>query len=209
LARANSKRSRSSAKSRAKRRVSPRNTRTPVRKSSAKLKGAKEGSKSLLTATGKPGRKSQLPPWDVGMRAYDLKMIFETNRQRIDWDKFVSATSEEDLHNAMKNADSRARELLLQHPNLLLATLLDKQFPKQSRKAREQFIADSLAAEGRVSIRRSRDVAQSKRSAIHKQGKIIRREFYIECSCGYEGPAFHDACPHCRAPVSYLDFRLA
>ena len=143
------------------------------------------------------------------MRAYDLKINFETNRQRIDWDKFVSATSEEDLDNSMKKADSRARELLLQYPKLLLATLRDKQFPKHSREAREQFIADSLAAERRVSIRRSRDVAQSKRSAVRKQGKILRREFYVECSCGYEGPAFHHACPKCNAPVSYLDFRLA
>lgn len=98
------------------------------------------------------------------------------------------------------------REILLCKPNLLFSALHDKKFPRSNREAQEQFIADSLAALGQVSIRRSRDIVQSARTAEKRQGKIIRREFYIECSCGYEGPAYHDACPACGANVSYLDF---
>ena len=106
----------------------------------------------------------------------------------------------------LKETHDRARERLLYKPRLLLSTLKDKKFPTRDRDAQEQFIADSLAAEGRVSIRRSRDIVQKDRSARKKRGKILRREFYVECSCGYMGPAFNDACPRCGARFPDLDF---
>jgi len=143
------------------------------------------------------------------MRAYDLKLNLEINRNAINWEQLLAATSHESTATALQNVHQRAKELLLQKAGLLLAALRDKQFPKRSREAQEKFIADSLAAEGRVSIRRSRDTVQATRSALRKQGKIIRREFYIECSCGYQSPALRDACPECRAPVSHFDFHQA
>jgi hypothetical protein len=118
----------------------------------------------------------------------------------------LKAGSEQDLADVLRETLDRARERLLYKPRLLLSTLKDKKFPRRDRDAQEQFIADSLAAEGRVSIRRSRDIVQKDRSTRKKRGKILRREFYVECSCGYTGPAFNDACPKCGAGVSYLDF---
>jgi hypothetical protein len=122
------------------------------------------------------------------------------------WEQLLAANSEQDVREVLKGTHDRARERLLYKPGLLLATLKDKKLPKQDRDAQEQFIADSLAADGLVSIRRSRDIVQRDRSARKRRGKILRREFYVECSCGYLGPALNDACPECGAEVSYLDF---
>jgi hypothetical protein len=135
-----------------------------------------------------------------------LKLILETNRDRIDWERLLTARSEAEVDLVLGGKFDRANEFLLLKLGLLPSVLVDKQFPKQNREAQEQFIADSLAAEGKVSIRRSRDLVQRERSARKKRGKILRREFYIECSCSYEGPAYRDACPKCGAQVSYLDF---
>jgi hypothetical protein len=202
-----SKRSRPSAKSRAKRRRLPHNSPTPVSNSSAEFKGSKKQPKLLLTrAAKKRGRKSQVRVSEICNRAYDFKLLFEQDRGRIDWALLLKANCDEDLAWALKDAYGRPRERLFYKTELLLAALADKQFPKGDRIAQEKFIAESLAAEGRVSIRRSRDLVQREMSIRKKKGKIVRREFYIACSCGYEGPAFLDACPDCGAGVSYLDF---
>jgi hypothetical protein len=207
LARQKSKRSRASAKSRAKRRVLPHNSPTPVRKFSAEIKRSQSPPKLGLTQVEeKRGRKPQVRVSEICNRAYDFKLMLESDRKRIDWPRLLQASSEQDLRDVLKETHDRARERVLYKPELFLATLKDKKFPKRDRDAQEQFIADSLAAEGRVSIRRSRDIVQRDRSARKKRGKILRREFYIECSCGYEGPARHDACPDCAAEVSFLAF---
>jgi hypothetical protein len=202
-----SKKSRPSAKSRTKKRILPRNTLPPVREYSAQIKVRHGPSKSLLTRSGnKRGRKSQVIVSEICNRAYDFKLILEGNRKRIDWKRLSAAASEQDIHDALKDASIRAREKFLYKPQLLLSTLKDKKFPKRDTEAQEQFVADSLAAEGRISIRRSRDIVQRDRSARKKRGKILRREFYIVCSCAYAGPALNDACPECGAEVSYMDF---
>ena len=139
-------------------------------------------------------------------RAYDIKLNLELSRKNVSLEKLLAANSDAELATALGGMHDRMREILLCKPNLLFHALHDKKFPRNNREAQEQFIADSLAALGQVSIRRSRDIVQGARAAEKKKGKIIRREFYIECSCGYEGPAYHDACPDCGANVSYLDF---
>ena len=81
----------------------------------------------------------------------------------------------------------------------ILRALGDPDFPKQPR-ARTNFLADSVAAHGLVSARRSRDICGSERSR-DKRHSILRVEFYIECSCGYEGPSQNRKCPECGAPL--------
>jgi hypothetical protein len=202
-----SKTSRPSAKSRAKGGVLPHNTPTPVRKSSAEFGGLKKKPNSLLTQIRKKrGPKPRGRTSEYCNCAYDFKLLLELDRPRIDWQKMLKANSDEDLAWVLKDVCPRARERFFYKSELLLAALKDIQFPKQDREAQEQFIADSLAAEGRVSIRTSRDLVQADRSARKKRGKIVRREFYIECSCGFQGPAYRDACPDCGAQVSYFDF---
>jgi len=47
----------------------------------------------------------------------------------------------------------------------------DPKFPKQDRQAQEEFIADSLAGDGRISIRRSRDICGDERTKEGTKGR--------------------------------------
>ncbi len=71
----------------------------------------------------------------------------------------------------------------------------DPSFPRVRSKSQIHFLADSLGAEGRVTYRRSREICAKERKKVRH--KILRRDYYIACSCGYEGPALNDACQKC------------
>jgi hypothetical protein len=152
------------------------------------------------------GPKPKIRPSEVVNRAYDLRLTFDIAGKQLDWFKVLAAQSKDEVVAAFEQMNESYRRKFLHKPELILSCLKDSKFPKQDRKAQEEFIADSLAGDGRISIRRSRDICGEDRSKRKHQGKILRREFYIVCSCGYKGPAFHDACPDCNAEVSYLDF---
>jgi hypothetical protein len=202
-----SKRSLSSAKSRAKRRKFPPNSNLPAPKSSAHIGKRNNVSKSVLTGPHKKrGPKEKIRASEIVNRAYDLKLTFEITRKQFDWKTFLAAQSKQEVVSAFATMGEDYRKKFLHRHELIFQCLKDAKFPKRDLEAREQFIADSLAGDGRVSIRRSRDICQEERARRKRQGTILRREFYIECSCSYEGPAFRDACPDCGAEVSYLDF---
>jgi hypothetical protein len=83
----------------------------------------------------------------------------------------------------------------LEFSTRVFEVIRDPKFPNLRSKSQVNFLADSLAASGLVTFRRSREIcAQERRKVRHV---IVRREFYIECTCGYSGPAFHGACPEC------------
>lgn len=86
---------------------------------------------------------------------------------------------------------------------LILKVLHDPKFPKR-REPQINFLADSLAARGRVSPRRSRDICDRERK--RKVNYIIRRDYYIECTCRYKGPALHGKCPKCGTGELYLPY---
>src|SRR5437867_6072956 len=65
------------------------------------------------------------------------------------------------------------------------------------------FLADSLAGTGIVSPRRSRDICAAERAKEKRTHRIIRFEFYVECSCGYKGPSENHACRKCGATISF------
>jgi hypothetical protein len=79
---------------------------------------------------------------------------------------------------------------------LTLKVLREKKFPK-TQETQINFLADSLAGREWISPRRSRDICEAERKK--PKNYIIRQDFYIECSCSYEGPAYHKACPKCGA----------
>ena len=54
-------------------------------------------------------------------------------------------------------------------------------------EAQIQFLGDSLEAQGKVTPRRSCEICASERNKV--KHVIVRKEYYIECSCGYKGPA--------------------
>jgi hypothetical protein len=202
-----SKRARSSVQSRSKTRKVPRNSKPTGSKSSAQLSKGSRRSKSLLTGSEKKrGPKPKIRPSEVVNRAYDLRLTFTQAGEQLDWSRVLAAQSREEVISAFGQMNETYRRKFLYKPELILKCLKDPKFPKQNRKAQEEFIADSLAGDGRISIRRSRDICGDERSKERHQGKILRREFYIVCSCGYEGPALRDTCPDCGAIVSYLDF---
>jgi hypothetical protein len=141
-------------------------------------------------------------------RANDIQGVFEQVGDQIDWDSLLAANSEQDVAKAFAPMHEDYQKKFAFRFHLVLECLRDKKFPTQDRNAQKQFIADSLAGDGRITIRRSRDICQEERSKLRKQGTIIRREFYIVCSCGYKGPGMNNACPKCGAVVSMLDFAL-
>ena len=91
-------------------------------------------------------------------------------------------------------------------PALILMILRDPKFLKQRVQQQINFLADSPGGWGRVSPRRSRDICEQERRKAKQGHHIIRREFYIECSCGYQGPALNNACRNCGTEIpDYFD----
>lgn len=90
----------------------------------------------------------------------------------------------------------------------ILALIHASTFPTRP-KARIGFLADSLAGMPTIAARTARDICSKHRAneRLKSPHKIIRKEFYIECSCGYKGPARDDACRKCGASIS-IDMSL-
>jgi hypothetical protein len=123
------------------------------------------------------------------------------------WDRLLPPLSavqtEEDVIKAFQEgASPYERYFVPGMAALVLQVLRDPKFPKR-RTAQANFLADSLAGVGLVSPRRSRDIAAEERAQYRAKTKhhIIRYEFYIECSCGYRGPARDNVCRKCSAEI--------
>jgi hypothetical protein len=183
----------------------------PRRKNSRRSSKVPLDKKTANTRTGRPGvRHSEI----VG-RAVNYRSIFwcqRLDRKKKEWvrDKpytwamaLVAAKTTDELRRALESAPSYARNEFNPLISLILKVLQERAFPKK-QKAQFDFLADSLAAYGRVSPRRSRDICGEERAKERTKSpyKIIRKEFYVECSCGYKGPALDDACRKCRAAIA-------
>jgi hypothetical protein len=146
---------------------------------------------------GRPGVRAS----EIAGRSYNHRLVFGQI-----WDvvgeKLVEAQTEDDVLRALELAGTYYKEQFVRIPSLILKTVRDFGFPKR-RNARINFLADSLAAWGMVSPRRSRDICGNERAKERAKSphKIIRKEFYIECSCGYEGPARDSACRKCGTTI--------
>jgi hypothetical protein len=89
----------------------------------------------------------------------------------------------------------------------ILLLLKDEDFPQRTIP-QIKFLARSLAGTPTLSFRRARDICEMEalREKHKSSYRILRREFFIECSCGYKGPALDDGCPGCGAqPQLSLD----
>jgi len=120
----------------------------------------------------------------------------------------LAANTSDDAVRALDSAPIHIQNEFKPLVPLILQVLQDGDFPKR-RENQFDFVAESLAARGDVSPRRSRDICAEAR-AIERSispHRILRKEFYVECSCGYKGPALNDACRKCRAqiPISLED----
>ncbi len=78
----------------------------------------------------------------------------------------------------------------------------DPKFPKVRTKLQIRFLADSLGGCGLITARRSREICAKERAK--QQHVIVRRDFYIECTCGYAGPALNGSCRKCGTSNSQM-----
>ena len=126
------------------------------------------------------------------------------------WDRLsvalLAARNEEEVTEAFRShAQPNSNEFVPRLAKDILEVLREKKFPKKPR-AQIKFLANSLAGWPNVAARTSRDIcaiglAEEKAKSPHK---ILRKEFYVECSCGFKGPALNDGCRKCGAQISFL-----
>jgi hypothetical protein len=88
------------------------------------------------------------------------------------------------------------------HAQLFFRVLKDPKFPKR-KKARINFLADSTAGVGLVTPRRSRDICTEERAVDAERHQILRYEYWIECSCGYQGVSQGHSCKECGAEIPF------
>jgi hypothetical protein len=192
------KRHKTSAKLKSKHRKLPRNSPPVSRGISAKLgSGQKTANRALTAFVETRGRKRRIHPENVVRAANDLFEILEFCKDQIDWGKLEIAKTEEEAVSGFERVPSPYRERL----NLWLAAIpewaQEGKFPKTNLERTMRHLADSVAAEGFLTPRRSRDVCLEERKRQAQLGMILRREFYIECTCTYRGPAKDGGCPRC------------
>ena len=120
-------------------------------------------------------------------------------------DPLLAAQTEEQVIAAFKNySQPYAGDYVPRMAPDILALIRDPSFPKRP-KAQIGFLADSLAGRPNVEFRTSRDICIKERARQRSKSphKIIRKEFYVECSCGYKGPARDNACRKCGAEIPF------
>ena|SRR2546425_5875870 len=113
---------------------------------------------------------------------------------------------EEDVTRAFESyAQPYAENFVPRLASDILRVIHEQKFPKRP-KAQINFLADSLAGRPNVESRTSRDICGQERAKVRAKSphRILRKEFYIVCSCGYKGPALNNACLKCGAQISQL-----
>jgi hypothetical protein len=167
---------------------------------------------SLDTAEekGLRGPKPNFPPGEVSTRADNYRGFLENIWDRF-WPKLSGAQTEQDVISGFREVYSGFSDIVPARALMVLQVKNERSFPKR-RTSRINFMADSLAGLGVVTTRRSRDICAHERAQAKKAHRILRCEYYIECSCGYTGPSRDKAClwcgtaiPDLMAPATMLD----
>jgi len=109
--------------------------------------------------------------------------------------RLLAAQSPEDIAAAVREEAPGISASLDPLSELILKVKNDPKFPRARSTSQIHFLADSLGAQDYVTPRRSREICAKERAK--KKYFIVRREYYIECECGYKGPALDGACRHC------------
>jgi hypothetical protein len=107
----------------------------------------------------------------------------------------LSAKSSEEVGRAINEHAPSISAGLTPHSDLIFKIMHDRRFPRARTTSQMHFLADSLGGQGFVTPRRSREICAAERTKVRHV--IVRREYYIECSCGYKGPALEGACREC------------
>jgi hypothetical protein len=159
----------------------------------------KAGQISLDLVSEKRGPKPKFLPGEVSGRASNNHGFLENIWDRF-WPGLSAAETEDDVIRAFREAYDGFSDLVPARAGLILEVKKERSFPK-GRTARIRFMADSLGGLGVVSARRSRDICAEERAEAKRAHKILRCEYYIECSCGYTGPSHDKACRWCHTII--------
>jgi len=173
-----------------------------------KKKHSKEVNKTLDALSGSGtnskknnrGRKRKLPWSTVTVRAsnYQFQLGEVWHRLRT---PLLAAKTEEEVTKAFNQfGQPYSGDFVPRLSSDILLLFKDEDLPQRSIP-QIKFLARSLAGRPSLSFRSSRDICEKealreKRKSPHR---ILRREYFIECSCGYNGPALDNDCPECRA----------
>ena len=159
------------------------------------------------TVSGKRGRgrprKCRYP--EILGRADNYRGIFKEIWYKLSGLLLASQSETEVIEAFRSYAEPYTREFIPRLAGDILNVIKEKKFPQKAR-SQIQFLANSLAGRPNVGARTSRDIcakglAEEKARSPHR---ILRKEFYVECSCGFKGPALNDACRKCGAEISLL-----
>jgi hypothetical protein len=166
-------------------------------------KNVKKHNFPLDTMLEKPGRgrPARVRPLEIRGRADNYRGILDHVWDRL-WLLLSRAQTKADVINALQEAANPYDREFIPLAELVLGVLQEQKFPKK-REAQIKFMADSLAGLGGISLRRSRDICERQRAMEKQAQKIIRYEYYIECSCGYKGRSRDHGCPECGAKIVF------
>lgn len=149
------------------------------------------------------GRPQNIPhSWVIG-RADNYRDNLTQIWSKLGEPLLKAATKEEVITTLMDQGQPYASNFV-SLASEILALIHAPEFPKRP-KARIGFLADSLAGMPTIAARTARDICTKERAKQRAKSphKIIRKEFYIECECGYKGPARDDACRECGAGIPF------
>jgi hypothetical protein len=162
----------------------------------------------LLPSSAQPDQKSANQPAKKRGRGRppEIKpsiVVGTANVYRIQFEQFwpklgarlLAAQSPDEVASALREEADGISATLAPLSELILKIKNDPRFPRERTASKIHFLADSLGGQGRVTPRRSREICAKERAK--KRHVIIRREYYIECECGYKGPALDRACRDC------------
>ena len=164
---------------------------------------------ALDKPSGKRGRKPRMDAALVLLASDRHGQWLKNWRKAINWKKLQRARSRNDVEAAFRKVppgylDGIYRNLF----PLVLRVVKDPAFPKERRAAQIRFLADSLSGEEIISPRRARDICAQQRNRSEPEHEIIRREFYVECTCGYKGPALNGGCRQCGSQKVSANARI-
>lgn len=142
-------------------------------------------------------------PRQILGRAENYRWIFNQIWDRL-WPLLELSECADDVTKAFERAANPYQtEFVPAFSSVVLWTMRDVDFPKR-KEPQINFMADSLAGLGSVSPRRSRDICQEQRDLINRTHRILRYEYYVECSCGYKGRSRDHSCPRCGAVITFV-----
>lgn len=135
-------------------------------------------------------------------RAYNYRIIFGQLWDKIG-ERLATAQTQDAVIEAL--AETSYQPEFEPLASVILDVVHEPDFPKRDRSAQANFLADSLAARRELSPRTFRDICARERAkeAAKSRHEIIRYEYYVECSCGYRGPARDNAGRKCRGEIPF------